>query len=475
MRRDLRLDDNPALCSALRRHETVIPIYILEDKQGPCWQDGRASRWWLHHSLVSLDRDLRRKGSRLLIRKGKALDVIRELALATKADAVYWNRLYTPKEIERDRSIKRWLEEHNIEVLSHGASLLKEPWRHKKADGTPYRVFTPFWKSLVESLVPDAPEDCPEALPCVPEGLAGELPTALSLLPEIPWDQGFYPIWRPGEEGALTRLEVFVEGAVSEYHHQRDVPSLSSTSRLSPHLRFGEISIRRVFSRIHALADECLGSGSATFIKELGWREFANHLLFHFPHTDVEPLDGRYVLFPWREDFEMDLAAWQQGRTGYPIIDAGMRELWVTGWMHNRVRMIVASFLTKNLLVPWQKGAEWFWDTLVDADLAANTLGWQWSSGCGADAAPYFRIFNPILQGEKFDPDGHYVRKWVPEIGQLPSVWIHRPFERSPAELEPFGVRLGENYPQPIVDLRESRDRALQAYDLLRSGLLTRG
>ena len=470
LRRDLRLDDNPALVAAIRSHKRVIPLYIHEKGLSSSFgHDGLASRWWLHHSLVSLSEELSRKGSRLLIRSGEALEVIKNLIQETSAETVYWNRLYTPREIERDRSIKAWLEGQHIQVSSHNSALLKEPWVHRKPDGAPYRVFTPFWKSLEQSLSPDLPDACPQALPEVPDNLLGESPVSLGLLPKISWDEGFYSIWKPGEEGAWRNLDQFTNQAMSGYGHERDIPSLSSTSRLSPHLRFGEISIRRVFARIREVTEEGNVPGALTFAKELGWREFANHLLFHYPHTVEEPLDPRYTHFPWRTDFESDLVHWQRGMTGFPIIDAGMRELWATGWMHNRVRMIVASFLTKNLLIPWQRGAEWFWDTLVDADLAANTLGWQWSSGCGADAAPYFRIFNPILQGEKFDAEGRYVRQWVPEISRLPAIWIHRPFERSHAELDAFGVRLGEHYPLPIVDLANSRKRALDAYEVIRN------
>jgi deoxyribodipyrimidine photo-lyase len=306
----------------------------------------------------------------------------------------------------------------------------------------------------------------PTALPPLPEGLHSIPLDALGLLPRIPWDGGLAAAWDPGEPAALARLQTFVDQAVAGYVQDRDLPGVGGTSRLSPHLHLGEVSPRQV---LHAVADRVpggLGGVAEPFVREIGWREFAHHLLYHFPRTPEEPLDSRFSAFPWRTDgTEALLAAWQRGQTGIPLVDAGMRELWHTGWMHNRVRMVVASLLTKHLRLPWQAGARWFWDTLVDADLAANTLGWQWSAGCGADAAPYFRVFNPVRQGERFDPRGDYVRRWCPELAALPDRWIHQPWAAPESILRAAGVSLGQNYSAPVVDLAESRREALAAWD----------
>ena len=296
--------------------------------------------------------------------------------------------------------------------------------------------------------------------------ITGVALSELGLLPTIPWDGGLQATWIPGEAGAQARLETLVAGPLKAYHDLRNLPDKPGTSMLSPHLRFGEISPRQVWHRVQiALQQGEIPSGtdSVTFLNEIGWREFAYHLLYHFPQTVDTPLNPAFEAFPWRHD-PTGLKAWQKGLTGYPIVDAGMRQLWHTGWMHNRVRMIVASFLTKDLILPWQQGANWFWDTLVDADLASNTLGWQWAAGSGADAAPYFRIFNPITQGEKFDPDGHYVRRWVPELAAMPAKWIHKPWEAPAEVLSSARVRLGENYPGPMVDHAQARLAALAAY-----------
>jgi deoxyribodipyrimidine photo-lyase len=456
-RHDLRLADNPALRAALRRGGPVLPVFIWSPEEEGTWPPGAASRWWLHQSLRELDASLRQHGSRLVIGRGPALESIRRLVGQTGATAVFWNRRYEPAVVERDRNVKAGLRQDGLTVESYNGSLLFEPWDVRTQQDKPYQVFTAFWKACLAREEPARPEPAPARLPAPrrwPDTLAVQ---ELGLEPTIDWAAGLRESWTPGETGAAEQLERFLESALSDYATARDQPGRSGTSRLSPHLHFGEISPRQIW---FALRDRRDGRAEAgiCYLRELGWRDFAHHLLYHFPQTPGEPLRQEFSAFPWQSD-RAALRLWQRGRTGYPIVDAGMRELWHTGWMHNRVRMIVASFLVKDLLIPWQDGAAWFWDTLVDADLANNTLGWQWSAGCGADAAPFFRIFNPVTQGEKFDPDGAYVRRWLPELQALPDTWIHQPWN-APAEV---GVRLGETYPRPIIDHAEARVRALEA------------
>lgn len=464
-RRDLRLADNPALRAALAAAESVVPVYIHSPVSGGNWPPGGAGRWWLHHGLEALDASLRKLGSRLVVRRGALFQTLAGLLAETGAEAVYWNRLYEPSAVACDGEIERVLRAEGFTVGISNGALLYEPWEIGREGGEPYRVFTPFWNAVRRKGLELAPEPAPEALPPVAGTLPGLPIEALGLLPKIPWDAGFGEVWRAGEEAARGRLTEFIEsGALARYREGRDRPDRPGTSRLSPHLHWGEISPRQAVELIRrAMAPEA-EQGAEAFFRELGWREFAHHLLFHFPETTDEPLDGRFAAFPWARDTGEDLAAWQRGRTGFPLVDAGMRELWRTGWMHNRVRMAVASFLTKNLLIPWREGARWFWDTLVDADLANNTLGWQWTAGCGADAAPYFRVFNPVLQGERFDPEGVYVRHWVPELASLPAAYLHKPWEAPAPVLRAAGVRLGETYPWPLVDLKSSRERALAAF-----------
>jgi len=455
-RRDLRLADNPALLAALARCERVILVYIDTPEDA---QDGAASRWWLHHSLAALNGELQRRGARLLLRRGPALEVLRTLVGETAATQVYWNRVYEPAAIARDSAVKQALRADGISVISSNALLLNEPWQLLKADDSPYRVFTPYWNAAQKRGFDLTLQAAPVALPSMPAGLRSEPLEALQLLPRIRWDGGLAAQWRPGEAGAAQRLTEFLDGALAGYAVERDRPDHAGTALLSPHLHCGEISPQRLMTAVQQhLAirhDAGLTKNAESWLRQLVWREFAHQLLYHFPHTASEPLDARFARFPWRRDYAEDLIVWQHGDTGIPIIDAGMHELWHTGWMHNRVRMIVASFLTKNLLIPWQEGAAWFNDTLVDADLANNTLGWQWVAGCGADAAPYFRIFNPVTQGEKFDPQGNYVRRWLPELSDLPDKHIHQPWS---APQRPA------HYPPPRVDLKASRERALDAY-----------
>jgi deoxyribodipyrimidine photo-lyase len=469
-RRDLRIDDNPALAAAAESFDCIIPLYIHDPLPNDDWREGSASRWWLHYSLGSLDRSLKALNSRLIIRTGDPLTQLTEILTSSNAQAVFWNRRYSPCEVQRDTAIKATLKSRGIQVDTFNSALLKEPWEHLKPNGEPYRVFTPFWKGYLATGFSVSPEDPPCRMTKPPESLLSDELVSLNLLPQIPWDQGMRETWEPGEDSAQRQLRQFLEASASAYAEARDCPGIPGTSRLSPHLHFGEISPRRIAAEIRRYCRPG-DRGVDVFLKEVGWREFAYHLLFHFPHTDHKPLDDRFDRFPWPTHDNEAYKRWSRGLTGYPIVDAGMRELWHTGWMHNRVRMIVASFLTKNLLIHWSKGAEWFWDTLVDADLAANSFGWQWTAGCGADAAPYFRIFNPILQGEKFDASGDYVRRWIPELSQVPAQWIHHPFDLPAEELKAYGVVLDRDYPAPIVELRGTRERALAAFAAIKSGV----
>lgn len=459
-RQDLRLTDNPALYHACHTGEPVIPVFIDDPLPTSVSQLGSASRVWLHHSLQALTQDLQASGSHLILRQGSASVILPQLLAETGATRLYWNRLYDPASLQRDRQLKESLRQV-CEVRSFNASLLNEPWEVLKADGTPYKVFTPFWQAMLRHSIQHQPLPAPEQIPA-PARIPSSLPLdSLKLLPHIRWDVGMMSHWQVGERAALHKLLNFLPIGGKDYQQARDLPAHSGTSRLSPHLHFGEISPRQVVW----LAEQCLAenatadNGVRHFIREIGWREFAWHLLYHFPHTVERPLDERFTRFPWAENHEEILIRWQRGQTGYPIIDAGMRELWQTGWMHNRVRMIVASLLCKNLLVPWQKGENWFRDTLVDTDLASNVLGWQWTAGCGADAAPYFRIFNPILQSQKFDPDGDYIRRWVPELCECSSKQIHLP--REPGENK-------RNYPLPVVDFKASREQALSLFEKIK-------
>jgi len=460
-RRDLRLSDNPALRRAVDEADTVIPVFVHDDSEGE-WGHGAASRWWLHHSLAALDEALREKGSRLVIRRGEPLEELRRLAKDTGAGAVHWNRLYDPHRVARDTRIKEGLGENGIRALSEKAALLLEPWEIETGGGDPYRVFTPFWRRAKQELPPPDSLEAPHTVRPPGAWPASLEADELGYLPRLDWAAGFPDHWTPGEAGACRRLETFARGALRDYDETRDLPAVDGVSRLSPHLHFGEISPRHAWHRVAARTQN-YPDGAEAWLRELGWREFAHHVLYHFPRTTNEPLYEKYRDFPWRQDGEALLHAWQRGRTGIPIVDAGMRELWQSGWMHNRVRMIVASLLVKNIRLHWLEGARWFWDTLVDADLANNTMGWQWSAGCGADAAPYFRIFNPVRQGERFDGDGAYVRRWVPELERLPDRYVHEPWQLPDAEARRIGFTPGEDYPPPIVDLKRSRKEALEA------------
>lgn len=471
-RQDLRLADNPALHEALAEYERVIPLYIHAPEESAPWQPGAASRWWLHHSLAALDKSLRDRGSRLILRHGPSLVALLKLAREGKADAVLCNRLYEAAHIARDKTIMQTLQEHGIKAKDFNSALLFEPGQVLKENGEPYRVFTPYWKACQLRGLLQATCGAAKALPPVSRAIASEKLSAFDLLPRIKWDTGLGQTWQPGEAGAQRRLHTFLDDALSRYSHARDIPAEPGTSRLSSALHFGEIGPRQIVSaveRFTALHHRSgLISNAEAWLRQIVWREFAHGLLYHFPHTSDTPFDERFEHFSWEDNYQATLHAWQKGETGIPIVDAGMRELWRTGWMHNRVRMIVASLLTKNLLIPWQEGARWFWDTLVDADLANNSFGWQWVAGSGNDAAPYFRIFNPVLQGEKFDSKGRYVRTWLPEIAALPDSYIHKPWQATEKILGEAGIIPGETYPNPIVDLKASRTRALMRFYLIK-------
>ncbi|MFO7857580.1 MAG: deoxyribodipyrimidine photo-lyase [Ectothiorhodospiraceae bacterium] len=465
LRRDLRLSDNPALAAGAAEG-AVLPVYIHAPEEEDPWQPGAASRWWLHYSLAALRDALAEHGLPLILRTAdSSLEALHELCRETGASRVTWNRLYEPAVIARDRRVKQALRQSGITAESYNAALLHEPWTVSKGDGGHYQKFTPFRRALERRETPERPTDLP-ALTAPASTPVSEPIEALALLPRIRWDTGFQPLWTPGEVGARRRLDAFVEQRLDDYPQAREQPAVAGTSGLSPHLHFGEIGPRQVHWAVQDTAPA--GDGATAFLGEIAWREFAHHLLFHCPTMPDDPLDTRFRAFPWREDPEPALKAWQAGTTGIPLVDAGMRELWATGWMHNRLRMVVGSLLTKNLRIPWQRGEAWFWDTLVDADLANNSMGWQWIQGCGADAAPYFRIFSPLRQGERFDPEGHYVRQWVPELAGLPAKHIHSPWQAPAGVLRQAGVRLGRDYPEPIVDLSASRKQALDAYQAIR-------
>jgi deoxyribodipyrimidine photo-lyase len=465
-RRDLRLSDHPALTAALATGAPLVPVYIhAPDEEAP-WSPGAASRWWLHHSLTALAADLARLGSRLIIRRGPTLPALRALCADTGATSVYWTRRYEPAVIARDALVKRALRDDGRDAHSFGGALLHEPWDIATGSASPYRVFTPFWRRCLETSPPPAPTPAPAALPPVSPALASLSVADLALLPTRDWAAAFPDHWTPGESPALARAAAFAHGPAADYPTGRDLPAIPGTSGLAPHLTFGELSPRQAWHALAPLSPDL----AQPWRRQLYWREFAHHLLYHFPHTPEQPLDPRFAAFPWADD-PTALAAWQRGRTGYPIVDAGMRQLWTTGSMHNRLRMLVASFLTKDLRLPWQAGAAWFWDTLVDADLANNTLGWQWTAGCGADAAPYFRVFNPTLQSRRFDPDAATIARWVPELASLPPRARHAPSEADAATLAAARVTLGATYPRPIVDHTAARAAALAAYERVKSAL----
>jgi deoxyribodipyrimidine photo-lyase len=469
-RRDLRLADNPALAAAAAGGAPVIPLYVLDDETAGRRGLGGASRWWLHHSLRSLDGDLRRLGSALVLRRGPAADVIARVAGETGARAIHFTRGYEPSAVAAECRVRGTLGALGVECRRFAGGLLAEPEAVRTRGGGAFRVFTPFYRAC-RVLRIEAPLPPPARLAAPAAWPASDRLEEWGLLPSKPdWSGGLQAAWTVGEAAAQGRLEAFVDEALAGYATDRDRPGVAGTSRLSPHLSFGEIGPRDCWHRVAvaaAIGGAAIAGGAESFLRELAWRDFSYHLLHQRPDLAEAPFRPEFAAFPWRQD-RAALTAWQRGRTGYPIVDAGMRELWSSGWMHNRVRMIAASFLVKDLLLPWQAGEAWFRDTLVDADPASNAANWQWVAGCGADAAPYFRIFNPVLQGEKFDAAGRYVKRWLPELAGLPAAFLHRPWEAPAAALAEAGVTLGATYPRPLVDHGWARRRALEALARMR-------
>ncbi len=441
-RQDLRLSDNPAIAAALERRSPVIPVFIWAPEEEGAWPPGAASRWWLGRSLAQLGEELEKRGSRLIVRRGPTAETLGRLLAESGATAVFWNRRYEPAAVARDSQLQSQLRGRGLLAESFNGSLLFEPSTVLNQNGQPFQIFTAFWRACLAKPAPQSSANAPKRL-LSPDNWPRSLNLPeLGLEPAADWASGFQEVWQPGESGAARQLKRFVREALVDYPVKRDRPGVAGTSRLSPHLHFGEISPGQVWRAALGMMNEDPVACQA-YLRQIGWREFAYYLLHHHPESPHQALRHEFDDFPWRLDPKR-LEAWKRGRTGYPLVDAGMRELWRTGWMHNRVRMVVASFLVKHLLIGWQEGAAWFWDTLVDADLANNSLGWQWVAGCGADAAPYFRIFNPSIQAEKFDPQGEYRRRWVPEL------------------------EAGQKYPPPIVDHNAARDRALEALASIR-------
>ena len=464
-RQDLRIVDNPGLSKSLKS-DKVLPIYILDDTNSNDFAMGAASRWWLHNSLRELNKNLDNK---LSLYKGDPLEILESLSSRFNIKGIFWNRCYEPWRIERDKKIKSKFIEKDIIVETFNSALLWEPWEILKSDNTPYKVFTPYYrKGCLMSEAPRKPLSAPN-LNTLFEDKENILQLDdLNLLPRIKWYKEMEKLWEPGEKGAHKKLESFLSDGLLGYKEGRNFPSKKNVSQLSAHMHFGEISPNQVWHRAKLKKDlPRIEKDLDHFLSELGWREFSYNLLFHFPELPRENLQKKFDNFPWIEN-EILFDKWKKGLTGYPIVDAGMRELWQTGYMHNRVRMIVGSFLVKNLLLHWHKGEKWFWDCLIDADLASNSASWQWVAGSGADAAPYFRIFNPILQGKRFDPDGSYIKKFIPELEQLPSKYLFSPWEAPIEVLSEANIELGSDYPEPIVDLIKSRDRALEAFSTIR-------
>lgn len=467
-RHDLRLTDHPGLHAAAAAGD-VIPVFIFDDELGGDWAPGGASRWWLHQSLLSLAGDLNKLGGYLTLRRGDTATVLEQLMLETGANAIFASRQYQPWADNLERKVLEMATANDGVFKRYPGTLLFEPGDITTGAGTPFKVFTPFWRACQKAPSPAQPIPVPKMVFAKPP--ASESLDTWDLTPTNPnWAEGWEQLWAPGEAGAEHALKDFLAGRVAHYGEGRDFPSQPHTSRLSPFLKFGEISPRQVWWAAQHLKREQPEVAPATdkFLSEIGWREFCNHLVALFPPMADQAFNPKFEHFPWAGN-QAHLRAWQRGQTGYPIVDAGMRELWQTGFMHNRIRMVVASFLTKHLLTHWRLGELWFWDCLLDADLASNACSWQWVAGSGADAAPYFRVFNPVAQGEKFDKTGEYTRRWVPEIAELPNKYLHKPWEAPPMMLEAAGIKLGDTYPHPIVDHKTARDSALAAYGTLKA------
>ena len=469
-RQDLRISDNPGFSAACQRG-FIIPIYILDDVNAGIHKLGAASRWWLNSALEDLDESL---GGFLRFYVGDAHTLLPKLVQAYNAQGVFWNRCYEPWRINRDTKIKQQLSDSGIEVLTSNGSLLWEPWQVFKKNGDAYRVYTPFYRRGCLSMPP------PRSPIPIPKEIRYAAPdrkldacalSDLNLLSNNDWHLKLSKHWDVGEKNAQKCATDFVSKRLNDYREGRNFPYNSKVSRLSPYLRFGQISPNVVWfmAKNHSVKIERAESLD-TFLSELGWREFSYYTMYHFPELPVKNLQARFDKFPWHMEGS-HLRAWEEGNTGFPLVDAGMRELWETGYMHNRVRMVVGSFLVKNLLIHWHHGQRWFWDCLVDADLASNSAGWQWVAGCGTDAAPFFRIFNPITQSEKFDAEGRYIRRFVPQLSKLSNKYIHAPWLASSEALDAAGVKLGDNYPHPIVDVKISRALALAAFEQTKSVL----
>ena len=465
-RDDLRVSDNPALSYAMDNADAVVALYVLDDSGGSGRPLGAASRWWLSRSLQNFSVALEKLGVSLILRKAKPQEVFTDIVDQLNPDLVCWNRRYSSDQIETDRHIADYLKKAGIHKASFNGNLLHEPWELAPQISPFYKVFTPFWKALKAKGHHSPPLGnplCKKEQRCT---FASDKLADWKLEPTTPnWAAEFETVWTPGEAGAQDRLYDFLAGKLAGYGNARDYPASDCTSRLSPHLRFGEISPRQIWhaAHNHPAGDDIPHLDLERFLMEIGWREFAYHLLYHLPDISRHNIQAKFNSFAWRDD-EATLTAWQRGQTGYPLVDAAMRQLWQTGWMHNRARMIAASFLVKHLRLDWRIGEAWFWDTLVDADPANNPASWQWVAGSGADAAPYFRIFNPVLQGEKFDAHGHYVRSLVPELGGLPNKFIQKPWGANDTQLRQAGISLGHNYPCPIVNHTKARESALAAF-----------
>ncbi|MBL0319095.1 MAG: deoxyribodipyrimidine photo-lyase [Alphaproteobacteria bacterium] len=468
-RRDLRISDNAALTHALNQKIPVVALYIF-DEAAPIRPLGGASKWWLHHSLLSLESSLKTLGIPLLLKNGRADHIFKELIDDYAVTSVTWQFHHDPGMRLRDKQVADYLQQQGIQAQIFPGNTLWDPATILTKQKHPYAVFTPFWHTCTAQDQPQFPLSVPEAQTHTIVLSHSDRLDDWALVPSSPdWACGIKTMWNVGESAALAHVKHFISTALSHYHTNRDIPGIQGTSLLSPHLHFGEISVNQAWHAVQTNSilhpDNKLGADC--FLRELGWREFCAYLLYHHPHLLEQPFQRGFQTFPWKDD-PVAFRAWSRGLTGYPIVDAGMRQLWQTGWMHNRVRMIVGSFLTKHLLLPWQQGEAWFFDTLVDADLASNIGGWQWIAGCGADAAPYFRIFNPQLQSERFDPQGTYIKAYLPELANLPAPWIHKPWETPESILRQAGIELGKTYPPPIIEHSKARDRAMAAYQQMK-------
>lgn len=462
-RQDLRVEDQPALNAAIEKGGPIIPLFIWAPDEEKEWEPGAASRWWLHGALSRLQKKLKELGLDLIFRQQPTVQAILEITKETGADALFANQRYEPDAVKQEHLIKAELKKNHIQVHFFNGSLLFDPWEILNKQQKPYQVFTHFWKFCTAFCECQPSILTPKSVFTYTGSIRSDLLEQLNLLPVIRWDQGLYNRWQPNTLNSCDFLQKAIDSTIIHYNQTRDLLAEEGTSSLSPYLHYGEISPRMIWNEVK----KKLGTqGDAEiFLRQIGWREFAYYLLYHFPHMPSQPLKSSFNTFNWGNNSSL-LHAWQKGMTGYPVVDAAMRQLWQTGWMHNRARMIAGSFLVKDLLIDWRKGARWFWDTLVDADLANNSMGWQWISGCGVDAAPYFRIFNPVTQGEKFDPNGEYIRRWVPELSALSNRWIHKPWETPVPLLKEAGVQLGINYPAPIVDHAVARKKALNIYKI---------